>query len=271
MAHPLVSIVTPSYNQGRYILATIDSVLAQNYPHVEYIVKDGGSTDGTQALLASYGQRFRWTSGPDDGQAAAINDGFSESKGDILFWLNSDDTLFPWACEWAVEQFKRYPEADVVYGDTLFVREDGAGMFQSTSKPFDYEEFIVSCHNPIPQPAAFFRRKAWYLTELDEQFSYFFDWDFWMRVGMMGKIVHEQSMTSTYRLHPQSKTCGKVPAVELERIYDRYFSYMPFVPPAIRRRQKEAMRNMHNAVAAYYRANGQKWREMWSRLRAISG
>ncbi len=139
-------------------------------------------------------------------------------------------------------------------------------MFRSVSAPFDYEEFIVSCHNPIPQPSCFFRRSAWIRAGgINPLYSYFFDWALWMQMGLHGEIVHDQAMISTYRLHPQSKTCGKVPAAELERVYREYFKW--FAPMPLARREREAMGNMYRTVAGYYAANGEHWRAAWSRLR----
>src|SRR3954467_14302963 len=117
MDAPLVSIVTPSFNQGRFLGRTIDSVLGQDYPHVEYLVVDGGSTDETLAILRSYGDRVRWLSEADAGQTAAINKGFQRTSGKIVGYLNSDDVLLPEAVATVVEYLRNHPECDLVYGD----------------------------------------------------------------------------------------------------------------------------------------------------------
>ncbi len=106
---PLVSIVTPSLNQGRFIRAAIDSVLSQRYPRLEYLVMDGGSTDGTLDVLRSYGERLTWASESDAGQADAIANGFERCRGEVLGWLNADDVLAPDAVEHAVREFERSP------------------------------------------------------------------------------------------------------------------------------------------------------------------
>ena len=122
---PLVTIVTPSYNQGRFIRATIESVLSQDYPHVEYIIMDGGSTDETAAVVEPYRDRLTWISEKDRGQSHAINKGFRMAKGEIVAWLNSDDTIAPGAITHAVEAFERQPGAGAVYGEGYLMDEDG--------------------------------------------------------------------------------------------------------------------------------------------------
>src|SRR5438270_571819 len=114
---PIVSMVTPSFNQGRFLRRTIDSVLSQDYPHVEYLVFDGGSTDESIDVLRSYGDRFLWTSERDRGQTDAINKGLRRAKGDILAYLNSDDVLLPGAIATVAEHFRKNPAWDVVYGN----------------------------------------------------------------------------------------------------------------------------------------------------------
>src|SRR3954467_14632031 len=109
MDAPLVSIVTPSFNQGRFLGRTIDSVLGQDYPHVEYLVVDGGSTDESLAVLRGYGDRVRWLSEPDRGQSDAINKGLAQSRGDIVAYLNSDDVLWPGAIRTVVDHLQRRP------------------------------------------------------------------------------------------------------------------------------------------------------------------
>ena len=123
---PLVTIVTPSYNQGQFIRATIDSVLTQDYPAVEYLVVDGGSTDGTIDILRSYGDRVRWTSGPDAGQTDAIHRGFAAATGKYIAWLNSDDVYLPGAISAAVAELEAHPGTGLLYGGAEFIDRDGA-------------------------------------------------------------------------------------------------------------------------------------------------
>ncbi len=257
---PIVSIITPTFNQGAFVGETIESVLRQDYPHVEHLVIDDGSTDETRSVLESFGTRLRWWSRPNRGQTATINEGFEACRGDVVTWLNSDDTLLPGAVSWAVSAFARHASAGVVFGDTQFTSSDGFPLDRSTARPFDYEEFVIECHNPIPQCSSFFRRSV--LEEagpLDTAFYYFMDWDFWLRAGLKWPIVYEPELLSTYRLHPQSKTVAQArrSAPELEYMYRKYFAGSD-LPPSIRRRQQEALANMYFTSAGYFIRGGDR-------------
>src|SRR5260370_6004561 len=121
--HPLVTIVTPSYNQGRFIRATIESVLSQDHPAIEYIIMDGGSTDNPAAVVKEYSSRVKWISERDRGQSDAINKGFRAAKGEIVSWLNSDDFILPGAVSLAVRAFEGRPQAMGVYGEGYLIDE----------------------------------------------------------------------------------------------------------------------------------------------------
>src|SRR5258706_10017309 len=135
---PLVSVITPCLNAARFIERTIDSVLTQDYPHVEYIVMDGGSTDETVAILERYGARVRYSSSPDKGASDAINRGFLESRGSIFAWLNADDIYLPGAITAAVRCLRSVPEAVVAYGEGVWIDESGCelGAYPTVS-PYD--------------------------------------------------------------------------------------------------------------------------------------
>jgi glycosyltransferase involved in cell wall biosynthesis len=251
---PLVSIVTPTFNQAVFLRETVESVLAQDYPDIEYLIIDDGSTDKTRSVLESFGSRLRWWSRPNRGQTSTINEGFDKCRGDIVTWLNSDDTLLPGAVSWAVSAMARHTEAGVVFGDTLFTSADGSPLNRSAAQPFGYETFVVECHNPIPQCSSFVRRRLLEDTgPLDPAYYYFMDWDLWLRAGLWRPIVYEPVLLSTYRLHPQSKTVAQArrSAPELEHMYRKYFA-ADQVPPAIRRREGEALANMYFTSAGYY-------------------
>jgi len=122
---PKISIVTPSFEQGRYLEDTIQSVLKQNYPNIEYIVKDGGSQDNSQEILSRYQNKLTYyCSAPDKGQSHAINVGFSHTSGEIMAWLNSDDLLLPYALHCVADYFNKHPEIDVIYGNRLLIDEN---------------------------------------------------------------------------------------------------------------------------------------------------
>jgi glycosyltransferase involved in cell wall biosynthesis len=251
---PRVSIVTPTFNQADFLRETIESVLGQDYPDVEHLVIDDGSTDDTRSVLESFGARLRWWSRPNRGQTPTINEGFAACRGEIVTWLNSDDTLLPGAVSWAVSALARHAGAGVVFGDTLFTRSDGSPLNRTTAQPFDYETFVVECHNPIPQCSSFVRRSLLEETgPLDPAFYYFMDWDLWLRAGLRRPIVYEPVLLSTYRLHPQSKTVAQArrSAPELGYMYRKYFEGNQ-VPPSIRRREREAFANMYFTSGGYY-------------------
>jgi Glycosyltransferases involved in cell wall biogenesis len=131
--HPLVTVVTPSYNQGRFIRATIESVLSQDYPNVEYIIMDGGSKDETASVAAEYAGRLTFISERDRGQSHAINKGFQMAKGEIVSWLNSDDTILPGAISHAAAAFEKNPSLGAVYGEGYLIDYDG--NVKSGSRP----------------------------------------------------------------------------------------------------------------------------------------
>src|SRR5215207_2657882 len=150
---PTVAIVTPSFEMAGFLRETIDSVLSQDWPHVDYLVMDGGSRDGTRELLESYGDRIRWVSQPDDGQADAVNRGFADTCGSIFTFLNADDIYRPGALSTAVEGLDRHREAGAVYGDADFVDGDGDTVMPYPVRDFDRELLMNECF--ICQPAAF--------------------------------------------------------------------------------------------------------------------
>ena len=155
---PLVSIVTPSYDQSRYIEDTIRSVLTQDYPNLEYLVLDGGSTDGTVEILKKYEERLRWISEKDRGQADAINKGFQLAKGDILGWLNSDDTYLQGTIRKVVQYFETHPDVGMVYGEGYHVDAQGHRLGRYPTEPFDAQRLQETCF--ICQPTVFLRAEV---------------------------------------------------------------------------------------------------------------
>jgi glycosyltransferase involved in cell wall biosynthesis len=266
-----VSVVTPAYNQGAFLRDTIDSVLAQDHAPIEYLVLDDGSTDHTREVLASYGDRVRWRSHANRGQTATINTGWAEAQGDVVAWLNSDDTFLPGAVRTAVAYLDAHPETAIVFGDTLFT--DAAGKPLGPSRPvgsFDYERFVVECENPIAQPSAFVRRKV--IDDvglLDPHYRYFMDWDFWLRAGLRHRIDHIPELLSTYRLHAESMTVASTGrhAPELEYMYRKFFA-QPSLPEWLERARPRAMANMYFTQAAYLMRAGQPGAARRTALRA---
>ncbi|GAB4527449.1 MAG: glycosyltransferase family 2 protein [Anaerolineae bacterium] len=207
---PLVTIVTPSFNQGRFIRETIESVLSQDYPRLEYIVVDGGSTDDTLDILRSYGERIAWVSEPDRGQSHAINKGFRRASGEILAWLNSDDTYLPGAVSASVAFLQQHPEIDLVYGDVQPIDENGHVLRErACGKPFSLHTLLTDFWM-IPQPTAFFRRELLdKVGLLNENLHYFLDPDLWIRIALHGKGQYLPGLRAKGRLHKDSKTVAQ--------------------------------------------------------------
>jgi glycosyltransferase involved in cell wall biosynthesis len=178
----LVSIVTPSYNQGCYIEETIQSVLNQDYPNFEYIIVDGGSTDHTIEILKKFSNRIKWVSEPDKGQADAVNKGFKMAKGEILGWINSDDTYNPGALNTVVGRFSKNPEIVMVYGDAYFIDRDGNVMWRYPTEQFRLKRLADTCF--ICQPTVFMRAEVFNENGmLDTNLHTCLDYDYWIRIG----------------------------------------------------------------------------------------
>lgn len=204
---PLVSIITPSYNQGRFIEETILSVLNQDYPHIEYLVIDGGSTDNTVEILKKYERRLTWLSEPDRGQSNAINKGFRLAKGEILAWLNSDDTYLPGAVHKAVAHLMEHPKVMMVYGEGYQIDERSRvkGRFPWT-EPLDLWR-LVYVWDYILQQTAFFRRQVFDTIDmLDETLQWGMDWDLWIRIAKKFRVEYIPEYLANLRQHPEAKT-----------------------------------------------------------------
>ena len=190
-----------------YLEETIRSVLDQDYPDVEYIVMDGGSTDGTLAILERYRDRLRFESGPDGGAAAAINRGFTLSSGDILAFLNADDTYLPGAVPAAVRAFSELGDSAVVYGDAWWVDAAGEILKPYPTRAFDPALLASECF--ISQPAAFFRRSAFEsVGGLNPALHYTFDYDLWLRLARTHRMHKIEGYLARSRMHSESKTLG---------------------------------------------------------------
>ncbi len=204
---PFVSIVTPSFNQGKFLEETICSVLAQDYPNIEYLIIDGGSSDQTLEILKRYDERISgWVSEPDQGQTDAINKGFARARGKYLAWLNSDDTYLPGAISEAVSFLEGHPEVGMVYGDADFIDANGKVIGRFPAAQTDYQR-LRRGYVHIPQQASFFRTQVWQqVGPLDPDFYFAMDYDLWVRISRLQPIVYLPRLWATFRLHGDAKT-----------------------------------------------------------------
>jgi hypothetical protein len=215
---PSISIVVPSLNQGRFIGATLASIAAQRYPRLEWIVADGGSTDGALDVLAEYRDQIdRLEIGPDRGQAPAINRELDRARGEILCWLNSDDLLLPGALAYVGSFFAARPDVDLVYGYRVLIDEHGDDIGIWTMPP--HSPAALDAIDLVPQEAAFWRRGLWErLGGLSEEIEIAFDWDFFRRAEAAGaKIVRLPRFLGAMRQHPGQKTRARDPQSQAEQ------------------------------------------------------
>lgn len=205
---PKISVITPSYNQGKYIEKTIKSILDQKYPNLEYIVVDGGSSDNTLRVLKKYSSNILWISEKDNGQTDAINKGIKMSTGKIIAYLNSDDVYEPGSLFTVANYFMDNPEAMLVYGKGKHIDKNGKYIEDYPNKPTDFVGLHGTCS--ICQPTVFWRR------ELMEEIGYFdislkyaMDYDYWIRVSKLYPLNYIYKYLGSTRFYPETKTSGQ--------------------------------------------------------------
>ena len=226
---PRIAIVTPSYNHARFLNATIESVLSQNYPNLHYHVQDGASGDGTLELLKNRGDRISWRSEPDNGQSHAINLGFAGVDCDIMAYLNSDDVLLPGTLARVANFFRARPDVDIVYGHRVFIDSDGLEIGRAVlpahhGKTLQYADYI-------PQETMFWRRRVWHSLKLiDEGFQYALDWDFILRAQAAGfSFARLPRFLACFRVHDEQKTAATYDGglKEMQALRLQYLGFAP--------------------------------------------
>jgi GT2 family glycosyltransferase len=263
MTHlPLVSIVTPSFNQAPFLEQTIVSVLEQDYPAVEYIIIDGGSTDGSIEVIRRYADRLaHWESGPDGGQADAINKGWSRCRGEVVAYLNSDDYYLPGAITRAVAAFEQHADIDIVCGQGQFVSHDGRYVQTSAFGVGDdgsWNLFDVGRFTSVPQPAAFLRKRVLDTVGfLDPSLHYTLDADLFLRAFAHFKGAALPATLAALRMHDTSKSVatGAKFAPEFVRIARRMIA-RPHNYPRYRIAPRRLMAGAHIVAARFCYVNG---------------
>jgi glycosyltransferase involved in cell wall biosynthesis len=226
--HPSITVITPSFNQGRFIRATIESVLSQGISDIEYLVFDAGSTDETISVLNSFGDSIQWVSEADNGQTDAVNKGLRVARGNIIGWLNSDDIYYPGAFNAVLEVFERHPEVDILYGEADHIDESGNVMEPYYNEEWDYERLRDVCF--ICQPAVFFRKSI--VDEfglLNDKLRYCMDYEYWLRIGKKKPFYYLKEKLAGSRLYQDNKTLGSAVAVheEIMLMFKREFPPVP--------------------------------------------
>jgi len=254
---PLVSIVTPSFNQGAFLEETMRSVLDQDYPSLEYVVVDGGSTDGSAEIVRRYADRLAWwTSEPDRGQADALNKGFAHTRGDYVGWLCSDDTLLPGAVSRLVAALEADPSLVIAYGDAVYTDAASARKDVAFSGPWDPPRMVREAQVRNQQPASLYTRRGWEAAgPLDEDAWYYLDFQFTVRLAGAGGGVHVPEPLATYRIHAGGKSTGE-PARKADdavRCAERFMTG-DLVPEELRPHAREGRAALWRIAAENYYA-----------------
>src|SRR5258707_2297565 len=233
---PLVSIITPTYNRASYLQETIESLLHQTYHNIEYIVLDDGSTDNSQEILAKYNDRLTWATQPNMGEQRTVNNSWSKASGEFVMVVNSDDLIFPSLVDNAVAVMQAHPEVLVVYPDWYSIDEKSAIIREHRIRDYNYLE-QVGLWLCYVGPGALMRRAALQIVpERTTKYRYVSDYDYWLRLGLHGSVIHLAQSLATHRTHDDSAGISQVKLAcnELIDLTKDYFAW-PDLPPEIRR------------------------------------
>lgn len=257
---PLVSVVVPCLNRSQFLLPTIESVLQQDYPHIECVVVDGGSTDGTLEILRRYEGRIKWISEPDRGPPDAINKGWLMCSGDIVAWLNADDIWAPGAVSAAVAHLEEHSEVDVVYGDCGIIDQYGMHVGTVRIRDWDLEYAVKYCDHIIFQAASFIRRSilervGWLYPKLCH------DHELWLRISLAGgKLQHIPVLLACARDHAENLGYRSDIVVPLKLSITKDLFANPLVPPQLLRLRSRAISNAYLRGIDYVFLGGFQWK-----------
>jgi len=238
-------MVTPCFNAARFIRETLGSVLHQEFDHIEYVVVDGGSTDGTAEIIQSQSDSLAWwVSEPDEGQASALNKGFARSTGDVLGFINGDDVLMPGAIRAVAQAFAAHPEVEIIYGGVEWIDASGASLGRHTGEISSLTDILDIYRvwwgrRQWVQPEVFFRRQLWErIGVFDTQYHLAFDFDYWVRCFVAGACALQiPQCLVRFRLHKNQKsTASRQAAAEIRQIVKRALDAEMVIPRAFRRR-----------------------------------
>lgn len=249
---PLVTVITPAYNREDLLEETIESVLDQNYPNLEFIILDDGSKDGTLDVIKRYANKVRYVTHQNMGETKTVNKGFSIANGDIIGVVNSDDPLLPNAINTIIQYFLSNPDVLVIYPDWKMI--DGSGKCLNIIQTYEYDYLdMVRWHHCMPGPGTFFRREVIEtLRGRDEQFRYVGDFDFWLRAGLLGKFMRLPDVLATFRVHSGSasvSSTGHDMAEEHIRLINKIFS-ITTLPREVQEKRREAYSSAYYIAGA---------------------
>lgn len=267
----LVSVITPSLNQAPFLQHTLNSVLDQEYPELEYLVVDGGSSDGSLEIIRANADRLAWwVSEPDTGQAAAINKGVSHARGEIVAWLNSDDYYLPGTVRSAVRAMEAHPDAVLLYGNMQAVDASGRLINMLRYPRVSLNDLL--CFSIIGQPAVFMRRRALNAVGgLDPRFHLLLDHQLWIKLTAFGPIAHVDETWAAARYHPEAKNTAQAGLFGAEAFQIlKWAAEQPSLAPVLRNLGARAQASAHRVDARYLLDAGKPADSLRAWLKAFS-
>ena len=266
-----VSIITPSFQQAHFLEYTIKSVVGQNYPDLEYLIIDGGSSDGSVEIIHKYANFLSfWVSEPDSGQADAINKGFHRATGDIVAWVNSDDMYAPNAISDAVAFLEANPAVGLVYGNAASFNQDGIPLNDMKFENWGLEGLVA--FNIICQPAVFIRRSVLeQVGYLDQHYHMMLDHQLWLRIAQLSEIQHIPKLWAFARHHADAKNVAQAPkfGIEAYRVLE-WMQTQPDLNEIISKNRSTVMAMVHRFNARYLLDGGSAWPSLKSYWRSFS-